>query len=215
MSPLLLPAVRQVLRAGGANPNPLGTHPLPTAWTALPAGPTPPVPALYLLPGRDGEGEGVRACAVVQQDSSNPLALLLKGEGLVPVPSAPVFLRSCAILQAEHDGDFHILIPPILHLPDEHSHRQAGVLAETDNAAYRAGAPQSAVGASLLPLLGRPHRMQQEHEHQEQLCLCLHCKAGEQQQEQRNFGGRQYKVQTTSPGLANPTPSNIQMESSV
>ena len=79
--------------------------------------------ALYLLSGGDGEGEGVHVCAVVQQDSSNPLTVLLKGEGLIPVPSAPVLLRSRAILQAEHDGDIHIFILPILHLPDEHSYR--------------------------------------------------------------------------------------------
>lgn len=99
------------------------------------------MPALYLLQGRDGEGEGVHMCAVVQQDTSNPLALLLEGKGLVPVPSTPVLLRSHAILHAEHDGDVHILIPPILHLPDEDSHWQAGVLAGTDKAVNRAGAP--------------------------------------------------------------------------
>lgn len=99
----------------------------------------PRVTTLYLLSGRDGKGEGVHACAVVQQDSSNPLALLLKGEGLIPVPSTPVLLRSCAVLQAEHDGDIHVLVPPILHLPDEHSHWQTGVLAETENSAYSAG----------------------------------------------------------------------------
>lgn len=99
-------------------------------------------------------------CAVVQQDSSNPLTLLLKGEGLIPVPSTPVLLCSCPILQAEHDGDFHILISLILHLPDEHCHWQAGILAERDNTADRAGAPWLVAGASLLPLLGRQHEMQ-------------------------------------------------------
>lgn len=130
--PTPAPAVRQALRTG-ADPSPLYTHPSLAAWQQLPhiqqgcasppARATPPVPALYLLSGGDGEGEGVHACAVVQQDSSNPLAVLLIGEGLIPVPSAPVLLRSCAILQAEHDGDIHIFILPILHLPDEHSYR--------------------------------------------------------------------------------------------
>lgn len=103
------------------------------------------MPALYLLPGRDGKGEGADIHVVVQQDSSNSLALLLEGEGLVPVPSTPVLLCSHAILQAEYDGGVHVLIPSILHLPDEHSHQQAGVLAERDNTTYRAGALQLAV----------------------------------------------------------------------
>jgi len=57
--------------------------------------------------------------------------------------------------------------------------------------------------------------MQQEQGHQEQLILAVHHQAGKQQREQRNLGGRQYKIQTTSPGLANPTPGNTQMESCV
>lgn len=125
-----------------------------------PAGATAAGPALYLLPGRDGQGEGVHGRAVVQQDSSNALSILLEGEGLIPVPAPPVLLCSRAVLQDEHDGHFHILIPAVLHLPDEHSHWQAGVLAQTQNAVYRAAAPQAAAPASFPPLLGTPCRMQ-------------------------------------------------------
>lgn len=191
------PAVRQVLRTG-ADPNPPHTHPYqlpesshPTFSRVVqspPAETPPPVPALYLLPGRDGKGERVDMSAVVQQDSSNPLTLLLEGEGLIPVPSASVRLCSRAILQAEHDGDIHILIPSIFHLPDENSHWQAGVLAETDNTMYRAGAPQLAIRTSLL-LLGRPCRMQKQ-QHCKQLGLQVCCQAGEHQHKQRILGGR-------------------------
>lgn len=134
---------------------------------APPAGDTTAGTPLYLLPGRDGQGEGVHGWAVVQQDSSNPLAILLEGKGLIPVPAAPVLLRSCAVLQAEHDGYFHVLIPPVLNLPDEHCHRQAGVLAETQNAVYRAAAPKAAAPTSFPLLLRTPHGMQREHEHWE------------------------------------------------
>lgn len=154
-------------QARAENPNLLYAHPFPAACRPLPhiqqgspAGATAAGPALYLLPGRDGQGEGVHGRAVVQQDSSNPLSILLEGEGLVPVPAPPVLLCSRAVLQAEHDGHFHILIPAVLHLPDEHSHWQAGVLAQTQNAVYRAAAPQAAAPASFPPLLGTPRRMQ-------------------------------------------------------
>lgn len=180
-----------------------------------PAGSTPLVPALYLLPGRDGKGEGVHTCAVVQQDSSNTLALLLEGKGLIPVPSASVLLRSRAILQAEHDGDVHVLIPPILHLPDEHSHRQAGVLAETDNTVYRAGAPWLAVRASLFPAAGETTRDAAGARAPGTTRSWSPLPSWGAAAGAEEFGGRQYKIQITSPGLANAILGNTYTESSV
>lgn len=91
-------------------------------------GPPQPHSSPHLLPGSHGEGEGVDGHTVVQQDAGHPLPAVLQGEGLIPVPPAPIPLCARAILQGEHDGDIHRLLTVVLHLPDEHSHWQAGVL---------------------------------------------------------------------------------------